>query len=310
MYYSKITLRSLPNVFFAHTYSTDKYHFSFPAQNNFLEIGIVEQGAITIQIESVGSFHVPEDSLIILTHNHPIETYRMETGTHSHSTVGIKVDFTCEALNNNQAYDYCKLRFSQSIQDDFTCVLPLFIKLDDNSRNAAILIKKIIKEFSLSELHSKLYCSGLYLELITELSRLCCYDILLGQTAKSSPGSIYYSRKIMDYITANYHRTITLAEVGEFFGKTPNYLNGIFKTVTGKTIMEYSNQVRINKVKELLNGHMTLKQAGESVGINDESYISRLFKKTTGLSAKEYKMLKYKEMNTPAINRKDEYKIN
>ena len=54
-------------------------------------------------------------------------------------------------------------------------------------------------------------------------------------------------------------------------------------------MIDYTNAIRIERVKELmLTRNLRLREAGESVGLTDENYASRLFKKYTGLSVREY----------------------
>ena len=64
--------------------------------------------------------------------------------------------------------------------------------------------------------------------------------------------------------------------------------------MTGQTLITYINRVKIERVKELLliNNAITLKEAGENVGIEDENYLSRIFKQYTGLSVREFRMLR------------------
>lgn len=63
-----------------------------------------------------------------------------------------------------------------------------------------------------------------------------------------------------------------------------------FKATTGVTPMQYIIDLRIARAKELLeNGTYNVSQVASSVGYGNPLYFSRLFKKYTGLSPKEYK---------------------
>lgn len=71
--------------------------------------------------------------------------------------------------------------------------------------------------------------------------------------------------------------------------KTPNYLNYVFKKVNGISIKQYVNREKISKVIQLCTNYsMNLKDAGEYIGIHDESYLSRLFKKVTSMTYTDY----------------------
>jgi len=59
--------------------------------------------------------------------------------------------------------------------------------------------------------------------------------------------------------------------------------------VNNITLKQYINREKINKVIQMTCiEKMSLKEAGETVGIFDPNYLSRLFKKQTGLSYRQY----------------------
>jgi two-component system response regulator YesN len=62
------------------------------------------------------------------------------------------------------------------------------------------------------------------------------------------------------------------------------------KTLVNMNTSEFINTVRINKAKELiLQKEMTFSEIAYKVGYNDSSYFTRIFKKHTGQTPKEYK---------------------
>ena len=68
-------------------------------------------------------------------------------------------------------------------------------------------------------------------------------------------------------------------------GMNFDYLNRTFRRVTGKTVFQYLNRVRINRVKELLKTtDMKLAEIAALTGFSDEFYLSRQFKKATGVA--------------------------
>ena len=58
------------------------------------------------------------------------------------------------------------------------------------------------------------------------------------------------------------------------------------------TLMEYVNDQRIMKVREMLAASdISSAKAGEAVGIQDPKYLSRLFRRYTGMTITEYRNL-------------------
>lgn len=71
---------------------------------------------------------------------------------------------------------------------------------------------------------------------------------------------------------------------------SPNYFRTLFKEFTGYSPVTYQNRVRIKKACQLIeNGNVTINEAAEMVGIYDQNYFSRLFKKVIGCAPRKYK---------------------
>lgn len=96
--------------------------------------------------------------------------------------------------------------------------------------------------------------------------------------------------KALDYIAAHYKEEITLGVVAEHVYVSPFYISHIFSKELGINFVDYLNQLRISKAKELLrSGKYKLYEIAEAVGIRNPHYFSKLFRKYTGITASEYK---------------------
>jgi two-component system, response regulator YesN len=97
-------------------------------------------------------------------------------------------------------------------------------------------------------------------------------------------------RKAMDYIQEHYSEQVTLNEVSEHAYVSTYYISRVFKKELGKNYVDYLNEIRIEKAKELL-GDIRYKtyEIAEKVGIPDAHYFSKLFKKYEGVTPTEYK---------------------
>jgi len=91
------------------------------------------------------------------------------------------------------------------------------------------------------------------------------------------------------YINEHYQEDVTLDDVSDYVGVTPQHLSKVFKEETGYKYVDFLTNLRINKAKEyLLEGNRTIKEICYMVGLNDPNYFSRVFKKTVGKSPTEY----------------------
>lgn len=94
---------------------------------------------------------------------------------------------------------------------------------------------------------------------------------------------------IMNFIHREYRQKIDSRMITEMFENNYDYLNRIFHAYTGYSIQNYVNQTRINKAKELIaSTPYKFMEICYYVGIENQYYFSRLFKKFTGMTPMQY----------------------
>ncbi len=102
-----------------------------------------------------------------------------------------------------------------------------------------------------------------------------------------SKGIIY---DIQMYIKRHYQEPITLQHLAEQFYLHPNYLSRLFKEKTGQNFIEYITEIRMNKVKEMLEDpDAKISDISQAVGYENPRYFSKVFKQTTGVTPSEYR---------------------
>lgn len=110
----------------------------------------------------------------------------------------------------------------------------------------------------------------------------------LGEWRKNGIESLLMQAK--EYLDSHYAKAITLEEVAEMIGLSSYYLSKLFKERFQVTFIEYLTNRRIQKAKDmLLDGKTPLKEIAINIGYKDPNYFSRVFKKETGLSPREYR---------------------
>ena len=97
-------------------------------------------------------------------------------------------------------------------------------------------------------------------------------------------------KKAIRYISQNFSRNLTLDEVADHVHLNSAYFSTLFKQSTGSSFKEYLNMVRIEESKRLLsNTDYSIIDISLATGFEDQSYFSKVFKKYTGLTPKQYR---------------------
>lgn len=98
-------------------------------------------------------------------------------------------------------------------------------------------------------------------------------------------------RPVFSYIYTHYAEPIELRTLADLIHITPQHLCIIFKNLTGRTVSEYINGVRIERSCELLmrERSMRIKEIASSCGFSDVSYFCSIFKKYEKMSPTEFR---------------------
>lgn len=103
-----------------------------------------------------------------------------------------------------------------------------------------------------------------------------------------------YRKEIKDaikFITNNIDKKISVKRISKEINLNENYLSRLFKSETGETIIGFINRTKINHATYLLreNNNLLIKEVAKAIGIDDQFYFIRLFKKHIGMSPSHYR---------------------
>ncbi len=103
--------------------------------------------------------------------------------------------------------------------------------------------------------------------------------------------SVY--EKILDYLCMFYMTpTISLDSIATSLNYSKSYIRQVFNKYSGQNIGDYLISLRIKNAKELLiTTKMPISAISTSIGCPDANYFSALFKKKTGYSPKQYRLI-------------------
>lgn len=90
--------------------------------------------------------------------------------------------------------------------------------------------------------------------------------------------------EILRYLNENYTRHIALDELSAAYYINKNYLNRVFREVTGTTVMEYVLRKRIVLAQQLMRRGVPAAEAGQRAGFGDYSTFYRAYRRFNGSS--------------------------
>lgn len=95
---------------------------------------------------------------------------------------------------------------------------------------------------------------------------------------------------MMQYIQEHLQRKITLAMIAQEIGRSEIHASRIFKKETGQSIIAYVNEHKMQKAEELLHNHaLKIKDVARMIGIEDQLYFNKMFKKQYHMSPRDYR---------------------
>ena len=105
----------------------------------------------------------------------------------------------------------------------------------------------------------------------------------------------YVVERLKSLLESEYDQPLEFARLAERLGMNSSYISRLFKIETGQTLTEYLIGIRMNHAKKLLVEQPELKnyEIAEKVGYGDPVHFNKLFKKTVGMTPKDYKNAAY-----------------
>ena len=93
----------------------------------------------------------------------------------------------------------------------------------------------------------------------------------------------------MRYLHNHHSVKISIPEAAEYCHLHPNYLSTVFKQYTGKSVVEYLTEIRIESAQRLLKEDIPISQVAERSGFRSECQFYKKFKEYTGMTPMTYR---------------------
>ena len=113
-------------------------------------------------------------------------------------------------------------------------------------------------------------------------------EIPTGKLRGMLQGEIF--EKVIEYMKNNIYKTLTLTDICDYFMLGKSQLSFIIKSNSGKSVMEYYNDLKIAEAKLLLRSDKySVSQISDMLGYSCIHSFSRAFKRAVGSSPVTYK---------------------
>lgn len=244
-----------------------------------LEILYIKQGILDVSTDSVSYVLKPGD-FIIFNKNIPHSTY-----------ASLDVVYSAMQFDFHGIFDDEDVKELLSPSDNIPYLLPHII-LKKNAKD----YDKMLSLHARIEEHYKLmheYPEFIKADFYSLYDFLALNGFFLPKPVEIASATFSRIIKAVNYINENYAKQITLEYLSSKFDFAPEYLCRSFKKVTGYTVVEYINYVRVkNAEKMMIYQNRSLGEIGRAVGFASQSYFIKTFKKYLTYTPLEYKKLK------------------
>lgn len=119
-----------------------------------------------------------------------------------------------------------------------------------------------------------------------------CLDTLMADAGDNSAGSTeLVVRKIKEYVLAHLGEELTRENIAAQVNLSPDYMAKVFKTEMDMTLSQYIIDERMEKAVLLMRTtRLNVSRIAMEVGYGNFSYFTKLFKKHTGVTPREYRL--------------------
>ena len=163
-----------------------------------------------------------------------------------------------------------------------------YMVISDESNAIRNLFETMYKEYVEQNDGYKSMLVGYLCQLFIKFMRIYKKQCLSkGETVTNQPE---YINMVIEYVQNNYSNKITLSELSKIALLSPNHFCKIFKNLTGKTVSEYIQRLRIEKACDLLKDKdKSIEMIAGLVGYKNTVNFRRAFKKEMGCLPNDYR---------------------
>lgn len=276
MYGYKVFLNGLPKTEFACTAVVDDYQWKNLNKKNTIEISIVDAREMSQTVNNETHFFDNQLLLSCIMGNEKSSAFARRGVRNEITTVAVsfeEIDIVpCELkdydADNNEYYLFPAYSTDTGLIREITPLLNQYIKFNTTDKSC-----------------DRAFCISRWFEILS------CIDKYMRRTLRSKGNGFdnYYVKKLDHIIRTKYGQKLSLTKIAGEFGVSMSYLSSVYSRATGKNFKEALNSERMRRAKELLlNSEMKPEEVAHTIGLCDEVYLRKAFKKFYGVGISDF----------------------
>ena len=157
---------------------------------------------------------------------------------------------------------------------------PIIKPKEKNAKYLNQSFKRILNEYAQNGLKNTLILQSHLIAALCDLN--IDYQPFSNSTNKAA---ITLTNRFKELLHQNIRTTHLVADYASMLNVSPNHLNKSIKLITQKTPSKWIGETLVTEAKVLLfQSNQSINEIASELGIDDQSYFSRLFKKYEGVS--------------------------
>ncbi|MBD5512781.1 MAG: AraC family transcriptional regulator [Lachnospiraceae bacterium] len=172
-------------------------------------------------------------------------------------------------------------------QTNFFSEMRIFQVPEAHREQIAALLLRMVKEEKIGDERSSLMLQTLLQELFLLCSRECRFPQDMPVHIHTTDQQIVQAAQ---FISSHYMESITMADIAEAAGYSPNYLSRKFREAAGIGVHEYLVFIRLQHAAlELITTDDSITEIALRCGFSDSNYFKDAFKKRYGVTPRAYR---------------------
>lgn len=197
-----------------------------------LQIFYILHGKAMVRV-NMNTYYVDSKDIIVINTK---ELHYIESKDNNLKFYILRIDIPF--LFSNQI-DLCQTKYLSPLSNN----LIIFKNLIKGNPNIDSCINSIINELTKKELGYEIATKGYLYQFVTLLLRNYIDKFMTEKELQHKVNNFNRFNKVFEYIDFNYNKKITLSTLSKITNISNYYFSRLFKELTGKTIIEYINEI-------------------------------------------------------------------